>query len=87
MSEEYFIVTARIFTPCLYIISLFFNCSQDTKNPELLVPIPEITEPLPPARSDCPTPGTVDSVASKGHLASALAVFLGVLCSVMAALK
>ena len=74
-----------LFLFALFFLPFFFFSYQDTKNPDFLVPIAEITEPLPPPKSDCPSPGPPGNTASKHHVPPAL--FLGMLCAVMAALK
>ena len=68
-------------------IYTFFSCStyQDTKNPKLLVPVPKITEPLPPKKSNCREKPD-DSAASERLLASTFALFFGSLCVVVAAI-
>lgn len=46
------------------------RCLQDTKNPNLTVPIPEITEPLPPKKSSrpetTPVPVPAENAANEG---------------------
>ncbi|KAL9979556.1 hypothetical protein ACROYT_G017234 [Oculina patagonica] len=57
----------------------------DTKNPDFTVPIPEITEPLPPEKSNCPqttASGPTNNAANERH--SHVALFFGMLCAVIA---
>ncbi|CAH3194021.1 unnamed protein product [Porites evermanni] len=58
---------------------------EDTKNPKLLVPVPTITNPLPPKKPNC-REEPVDSAASERLLASTFALFFGSLCVVAAAI-
>ena len=68
-------------------IYTFFSSStyQDTKNPKLLVPVPKITEPLPPKKSNCREKPD-DSAASERLLASTFALLFGSLYVVVAAI-
>lgn len=59
----------------------------DTKNPNLTVPIPEITEPLPPKKSNCPetTPAPVPAgnAANEGQSPVVFPLFLGLMWAVI----
>ena len=73
------------FTSEGYNCILCFFLQQDTKNPDLTVPIPEITDPLPPEKSKCAQatvpPGP--TAASERHSPVAFALLFGMLCAVI----
>ena len=64
---------------------------QDTKNPNLTVPIPEITEPLPPKKSSCPettpVPVPADNAANEGLSPAIFPLFFGSMWAVIGILN
>jgi len=60
---------------------------QDTKNPDLMVPIPEITKPLPPEKSSCSentsVPVLAENAANESLAPAAFSLFFGIMCTVI----
>ena len=66
-------------------------CLQDTKNPDLMVPIPEIREPLPPEKSNCPettsAPVPGDNAGNESLPPGTFPLFFGMTCAVIGILN